>query len=72
MVAPALESIYEYKGKKYKLICSGLMNIGGVWVDSVNYQAMYDIVELPKDVIFTRTKRDFESKFKLCEKINLI
>ena len=68
IVAPALESIYEYNGKKYTLVGNGLMNIGGVWVDSVNYQAMYDIGGLPRDIIFTRTKRDFESKFKLCEK----
>ena len=68
IVAPALEIIYEYKGKKYTLVGNGLMNIGGVWVDSVNYQAMYDIGGLPRDIIFTRTKRDFESKFKLCEK----
>ena len=58
-------NFYIYKFKDYQRISSGLMKVDGKFVESVNYKALYHIDGLPIDTIFTRTKQDFESKFRL-------
>jgi len=62
-----IDKIYTYKDKKYRVIgfcriC--LENDKCKSVDGVQYQALYELNDIPQDTIFVREKTDFINKFQ--------
>ena len=56
-----MDTIYEYKGKPYRIFSETKVKIKGVWIEAIIYQTLY----VNKDGVFwTRTKEEFFELFK--------
>lgn len=58
---PGDDSIYEYKGKPYSVMCESKMKISELWIDVVIYKTEYDN---PDGKYWVREKGQFYKLFK--------
>lgn len=62
-----IDKKYTYKGKLYRVVGTCRMCLEKDTcksVDGVQYQALYELNDIPQDTIFVREKTDFINKFQ--------